>query len=236
MIRQSKWNAQMVAAGMVVVNLLFLGAGVHDESGKVYANDESLLAETFDATEGGGYPASFDALTPKTAYTATVEEVAGAAGKSLVLERHASNTADSFYASATWTEDANQVAVTLKARPEQTNMIAFAPILRSENGGPIAQVSFYSDGRIRVFNNGTWMSAEGNLQAYEEGEWYEIKLVADISSQTFDVYIDGVPAGSSFEFQTSQQSVSAVQFGLYKGSTVGSLAVDDVTVYKTLSE
>jgi hypothetical protein len=70
-------------------------------------------------------------------------------------------------------------------------------------GQDYGKVVFDCDGNIYSRANG------GNvfLRSYAAGSWYRVKIVCDFSSQSFDVYIDGVKCGS--DIKTGQSALPA---------------------------
>ena len=63
------------------------------------------------------------------------------------------------------------------------------------------------------------------------GKWYEVKLVLDVGSSTFDAYVDGVLKGRGWEFKTKVPNISKV-FNFIFGDSQGAYYFDDFKITK----
>ncbi|MEK3916720.1 Ig-like domain-containing protein [Paenibacillus sp. FSL H7-0331] len=219
-------------SGLLIVSMLF-GMFHIAINARVYADGGGggeIYSENFNAFATGTYPGSMDGLVPKTGYMATVEELPDAGDKSLKIARSLANTSDSFYVNKTFPNQTGKKVIELKVNASRTDMIQYIPVLRGPSGA-IAQLAFYSDGKIRVYAGGSWTSSAANLQSYAANTWYEIKLVMDTDTQKLDIYINQVLKAQQLSFQTSQTSLTQIQLGMYKGSTLGALYIDNIHLY-----
>ncbi|THF77557.1 Ig-like domain-containing protein [Cohnella fermenti] len=180
--------------------------------------------EDFETQPLDQYPASFDGETAVAGYQALTTSASGEAGRFLKLERSGASTA-SYYAYKTLESPLGSTRLSFRASVAQTDAIAYVPVLRGP-GGAIAQLAFYNNGTIRVYQGG-WITL---ISEYEANRWYRFDLVADPASQTFAVFIDGKMIGDGYAFQSQQEEVTRIGFGLYKGDGAAALSVDDIRV------
>ncbi len=81
-------------------------------------------------------------------------------------------------------------------------------------------------GQITYKNSsGTWI----NLKPYTANTWYSIKVVADVATNTFDVYIDGEKLAADVQFTAAVDHISAVKFTTGTSQTTP-LFIDNVMI------
>lgn len=72
---------------------------------------------------------------------------------------------------------------------------------------PGVYIQFNNDGNIKALNAGVTTS----LQAYSANTWYAFELVANISTDKFDLWIDGVLKASNFSFNNNLATIDRVE-------------------------
>jgi len=75
-------------------------------------------------------------------------------------------------------------------------------IFRDRNGNRLIWTRFQPDGRIYAYNG----SINKNLMEYEANQWYHWRVDFDCTTDTFNLYIDGVKVANQFIF--NQKSTS----------------------------
>jgi hypothetical protein len=85
-------------------------------------------------------------------------------------------------------------------------------------------VALSGNGTIRHFSG----SGFTDVQSYNSGQWYTLRIVADVPNQVFDLYIDGVLAVDSQPFENAVSSLS--QIDVATGFSTGTYDVDYVSV------
>jgi len=189
-----------------------------------------LFRESFDLIPTGSYPASLNPDSPVSSYSAYVSEIPGMEDKSLRIERTGSNESSSYYVRKTLSEEPSRAIISFRAMASQTNIICFIPVIRGP-GQVIAQIAFYNDGKIKVYNEGSWNSAGSELQSYEAGRWYDFKIVLDANSKKYDIYIDDILKAQQLSFVNDQAALSRIEFGIYRGSDNAGFYINDLNIY-----
>jgi uncharacterized protein YjdB len=193
------------------------------------ASQSYVFYEDFSAYAPNAYPDSLSALTSQTNYTGQVVEDALTQNKSFRIAKTAATTV-SAYAGRTLGSNVllERATVEVRARAEQTDLISFIALLRGESN-LITQLAFHSDGYIKAFTDSGWVA----VAPYSANVWYDFKITADARTQTFDVWIDGVPQATNMSFRTEQSGLRQWQTGLYSGSATGAIEIDEVRIYET---
>ncbi|OQB14790.1 MAG: hypothetical protein BWY15_00944 [Firmicutes bacterium ADurb.Bin193] len=70
-----------------------------------------------------------------------------------------------------------------------------------------------------------------NLQAYNPNTWYSIRIEADVSTDTYSVYVNGVERANGVAFNRAVSSIEQIKFTTGSSYT-GLMYVDNVKVYK----
>lgn len=99
------------------------------------------------------------------------------------------------------------------------------PYLYDASGAQTVSVAF-AHGDIEAYR-GTTLQV---IKPYKQGSWYHIKLVANTSTQHFDLYLNGRQVLTAAPFRTNASSISRMAF-YANGGEYGSAYVDNVSVY-----
>ncbi|WP_168123955.1 Ig-like domain-containing protein [Paenibacillus sp. HB172176] len=180
--------------------------------------------EDFEGLTPGVYPSTLDPQSTAANYSTVTEAIYGESGQVMKLERIEADDS-SYYVYKTIPATSEDMRISFRARAEQSDAIVFAPVIQGLNG-VITQIAFFNTGNLRILQ-GTWVDL---MADYEAGRWYAFDIVIHVQTQTFAVWVDGKLLGDSFAFQTAQESVSKIGFGLYKGDGASTLYVDDIHI------
>lgn len=201
--------------------------------GEARAANGDLLADTFDANtlgqkpaawSGGAPPATSPAPNPYIA-KATVEQLAGTAGRVFRMEKNGKSTATYQLTRTLGTTATAKTLLTFKFRAEQTDAVVYLPSPRSGSVA-VLKLALYN-GTIAYMKKDA--SAWTGLMPYASGEFYEVKIAMDAAADTFDLYVNG-------EVKLLQEPMNAgdlltgMYIGLYKDS-VGVVYFDDIQLY-----
>lgn len=183
----------------------------------------TLVNDTFDGGTTGQAPAGW-AVTGSGG-TVTVEEVPGAADKS--MDVNDTSTTATVQAEKTFTAQTGTVTVEFEAKAgaiDQTVKLGYL------YGGTTNAVSVYfrNSGHIYYYDGNTYSSA----QTFAANTWYTFKIVADVAADTYDLYIDDMntPVVTGASFRNAVSSIDKIQFGSIDGET-GKVHVNNVYIH-----
>ncbi len=117
----------------------------------------------------------------------------------------------------------------MKADQTGSNSCNFS--IKDENDNRAAIVFFRHNGNIVAYNGGNY-SDQINLMPYNSGTWYKIKIVLDMQSKHYNVYIDGELKADNFSFYSSGHTLPST-FTWASGETWGVGWLDDVDIYQS---
>lgn len=218
-------NTYRIAASHVKKGEGNMSTSVSTDSGGTPA-PTVLLEENFNSMTSGSSPSGWTVTT--------------ASGTSALVD----NTPSSSNKSVKFTDtSSSNWAVMEKTFTSQTGMIT----VESSFMAP----TFMEFGRVMVVKSGTtdaiqiYTTASGNLiyrdsanvsqtiQAISTNTWYNLKVVANPVTSTFDIYVNGSanPIVSGATFKTAVSSLDRVHFGTSTSNT-GTLYIDDIKVTK----
>jgi hypothetical protein len=174
------------------------------------------VKETFDGQSPGAGPIGWTS-SPGI----TVENVPSATNKSVRVNK----TGSGAIVSARTFAPASGI-VTVKARMNIADKTNWKSLLIDNSAGTeLLQIGFNGGGDIYA-NNGTSWSP---FMSYNLNQWYDVLLMIDTATDTYDLYIDGVLKAHNYALETSTADVGAVKFG--SGETpAGTYYYDDVMV------
>ncbi|MEU0163246.1 hypothetical protein ABZ154_31735 [Streptomyces sp. NPDC006261] len=175
------------------------------------------LTGDFDSTAVGTAPSGWSVTG--AAGDATVQDVPGTVDRSLRL-RDASTSAP-VTARASFGTTTSTLVAGFRLRAAQTSTTIGVHL--DGTGGHNVTVAMGADGRLFTYNG----AGRIDLGAYTAGRWYDIRIVADPSSGTADVYIDGSRTARRLAFRTTTKSLSGLQAGVSTAHT-GTAWLDDV--------
>ncbi|MFH9263947.1 hypothetical protein ACH4KN_06725 [Streptomyces sp. NPDC017546] len=177
------------------------------------------LTGDFDSTAVGTTPSGWSVTG--AAGDATVQDVPGTVDRSLRLRD--TSTGAPVTARASFGTTASMVVAGFRLRAAQTS--ATVGVHLDGAGGHNVTVAMGADGRLFTYDG----SGRVDLGAYTAGRWYDIRVVADPSSGTADVYIDGSRTARRLAFRTATTSLGGLQAGVSTADT-GTAWLDDVRV------
>lgn len=119
-----------------------------------------------------------------------------------------------------------RVVVDTRVMARETAGFKGLPYLYDDRGSAIVSIAF-QDGNIRAWVGGL---AE-TVQPFQPNVWYQVRVVVDTNSDTFDLFIDGVRKEHGRPLRARTTNVDRVSFYL-DGVNTGTAYVDQVTVYR----
>jgi hypothetical protein len=166
-----------------------IGAGqagtVHLDSLRAHETPEPTVRYTvldqFNGAATGSAPPGYD-IVPAGG-TATVAAVPGTADRSLRLTNAK--------AVRTFGAQTGKVITQATVRTDRVQGTRAALYAMSDSGQPAASIQFHN-GTLRSVSPAFTGTLVGGVKA---GEWYTIRLVLDVVSQTYEVYVDGRKCG-----------------------------------------
>ncbi|MBD2845561.1 Ig-like domain-containing protein [Paenibacillus sp. IB182496] len=180
--------------------------------------------EDFERLTPGVYPSTLDPQSSTDNYETVTGAIYGEPGQSMKLQRIESADS-SYYVYKTIPAASEDMRISFRARAGQSDATVLAPVIQGQDG-VITQIAFFNTGNLRILQ-GTWVDL---WTGYEADRWYAFDIVIDVKMQTFAVWVDGHLLGDNFAFQTAQEGVSRIGFGIYKGEGTASLYVDDIRI------
>ncbi|SFM11673.1 Right handed beta helix region [Gracilibacillus orientalis] len=84
---------------------------------------------------------------------------------------------------------------------------ASVPYIFGSNGNRAISAAF-DDGVIKTRDGNTTV----DVMEYEKDQWYNLKFVLDIDSQTYDLYVDGTLVADDYAFRESVSDIAEVKF------------------------
>ena len=114
----------------------------------------------------------------------------------------------------------------MKASQTGSNCVNFKVLDSDEE---IAAIVFFRHNGNIVAYDGEGYSQQINLMPYNSDTWYAMKIVLNMSSKTYDVFIDGVLKADNFDFY-SMDFTMPYEFNWNSGETWGTGWIDDVSI------
>ncbi|OAS16438.1 Ig-like domain-containing protein [Paenibacillus oryzisoli] len=198
----------------------------------VMASSDDVFVENFDTNTLGvkpanwtGNPPAADAPAPVPYIAkATVENLADYPSPLLKFEKNGKSTGN-LQIERAFAGASSQSVFTYKVRAEQTSGTVYLP---SPKSGATAMAKFaMNGGNFQYMKKGasTWTT----IQAFTSATWYEVKLLLNSDTDTFDVYINNERKLTN-EPMAETGSVTSFYLGLYK-DTIGTAYFDDFHIY-----
>ncbi|ANB10603.1 hypothetical protein SAM40697_6650 [Streptomyces ambofaciens] len=175
------------------------------------------LTGDFDTTAPGTTPAGWS--TDGTGGEATAQDVPGTVDRSLRLQDN--STSAPITASTTFGTTSSTVVAGFRLRAAQTS--ATIGVHLDSSGGHSVTVAMGADGRMYTYD----AARRVDLGAYTADRWYDIRVVAHPSSETADVWVNGLRKAKNLAFRTSTSALGSIQAGV-STSTTGTAWLDDV--------
>lgn len=156
--------------------------------------------------------------------TVTVEAVPSSSDKSVKVYKNVS--ANDTKAIKTFSAQSGIVTVELKVRAESTTAYYCLPYINASDGTRAISVAF-DGGNIKSYIGGTVTT----IQAFTAGTWYDLKIVINTDTDTYDLYINGVQQKSGVGLRNPVTNISVMECYIGTNNT-GTLYFDNVKVYK----
>jgi hypothetical protein len=182
----------------------------------------SSFTESFNEQSTGSAPSGWTLLNDNG--TVTVAEVPSAMDKSAHINR-TSKAATRTSMARTFSPLSGIVTIEAKVRREATNAWFCLPYVYDKDGNMAATVAFES-GYIKSSVGGTWTT----VQSFTSRTWYNLKLVIDTNTDTYDMYVNDTLKLSNAQLRNPVMNIAKVEFYAADSNT-GSAFVDDVKVY-----
>ena len=125
------------------------------------------------------------------------------------------------------TDNIVTIEFAMKASQTGSNCVSFAAKDQSDNYS--ASVFFRHTGYIVAYD-GFGYNQQIDLMAYNADTWYEMKIVLNMSTKKYDVFIDGQLKADDFDFYNSGFT-TPIKFSWGSGETWGTGWVDCVDIY-----
>lgn len=156
--------------------------------------------------------------------TVTVEAVPSASDKSVKVYKNVG--ANDTKAIKTFSAQNGIVTVELKARADSTTAYYCLPYINASNGTRAISVAF-DGGNIKSYIGGTLTT----IQSFTAGTWYDLKIVINTDTDTYDLYINGVQKKSGVSLRNPVSNIGVIECYIGVNNT-GTLYFDNVKVYK----
>ncbi len=180
-----------------------------------------LINETFNGDVTGSAPDGWNTVT--TGGTVAVQDVPSAANQSVQLVT--TGTSSPVSASRAFAPVTGRAAVEVKARAEASGTFEEFPSIYSSNGTLAVTVAF-SGGNIVSYVG----SAPTTIQSFNAGEWYVIRVELNTTTDTYDLYVDGIKKLAGAAFRNPVVDIAKVSCAIAAGAA-GTAYFDSVRVY-----
>jgi hypothetical protein len=217
------YSAPVAVSATTTLKAIAIKSGMTDSAVATAAytinsGSTTLLSDDFNAGTTGAAPAGWTMSVP-SGTTATVQAFPSGTDKSLQF----TDTSTANYSSASHTFTAQTGAVTL-----QFSFYATADWCRFflQSGSTVAVEMYTKAGQI-IYRDSA--GADVNIAPFTANTWTTVKIVANASTDKFDVYVGGVLKSSGLGFRTATANLDRVLFSS-GGSSTGTNYVDSVLV------
>ncbi len=181
----------------------------------------SSFTESFNVQSTGSAPSGWTLLNDNG--TVTVKEVPSASDKSAHINR-TSQAATRTSMARSFSQLSGAVTVEAKVRSDASTPWFCLPYIY-DNAGTMAATVAFEKGSIKSNVGGTWAT----VQSFTSGTWYNLKLVIDTNTDTYDMYVNGTLKLSNAQLRNPVMNIAKVEFYAADSNT-GSIYVDDVKV------
>lgn len=180
-----------------------------------------LVNDDFNSMTTGSAPAGWTLNT--AGGTIAVQDIPSSSDKSMKLND--TSTSAFVSTSKTFTSSTADTTLEYKTMLAQTTDTE-AIYIQNSSGTAAVTVAFDYTGNIYSY----YGSTKTNIQTYTANTWYTIKVIARPSTNTFDIYINGVLKASNKGFQNAVTSLDKVQVKS-SAATMGTVYYDNVQIY-----
>jgi hypothetical protein len=183
----------------------------------------SSFIETFNEDPTGSSPVGWTLSNANG--SVTIAEVPSSTDKSVKINRTASGTNRTSLA-RTVSPLSGTVTVEAKVRRDSTSNWFCLPYVYDSAGTTAVTVGF-ENGFIMSRVGDTWT----NVQSFSSGTWYDLKLVINTDTDTYNLYVNNTLKLSNAQLRNPVTNISNVEF-YASDSNTGIAYVDNVKVYK----
>ncbi|WP_167357180.1 discoidin domain-containing protein [Paenibacillus pectinilyticus] len=215
--RQTILNVALI--DRIVINTFVSGTGTfYVDNVKVSTDGSSSTELSNDDFNSGTMPGW---TLDQTGGTITVQNIPSSTDKSVQLLD--TSTTSSVKMTKTFTAQ-NMITAEFSLRAEQLNQ-GIAATLQDSTGASAAQIRLDANGKIRY----TDITGTMDLQSYTTGTFYDFKIVADVNSDSFDVYINNVLVKNDLQTISNVAVIDRIVINTFVSNT-GTFYVDNVKV------
>lgn len=119
-----------------------------------------------------------------------------------------------------------KVAIEAKVLMRETAGFKVCPYIYDTNGTAVISVAF-EDGNIKSYVGST----KTTIQPFSINQWYMVRVVINTTTNTYDLWIDGVRKLNNAAVRNSASSVSQLKFYM-DGTNFGTFYVDNVKIFE----
>ncbi len=178
----------------------------------------TLMSAVFDTGTSGNPPGGWMVTAP-AGTSATVQPFPSSSDRSLQFSDTVAGA--SAEAVRSFTAQSGQVSLEFEFYVS-SNWFRF----QLRNGTTVAVELYTKDGQL-VYRNPA--GTDVAIAPYATNTWTPVKIVANASTDTFDIFVNGASEGTALPFRSTTTSLNTVVFGS-GGSTIGTHYIDNVFV------
>lgn len=186
----------------------------------------TVFEDNFDAESTGANPTGY-ALVPPAYGTMSIQEVPTATNKSICLVDTDVTPDHGITALKVFGAITGKVNCQYRVRADQTTGGTFVE-LQDEAGTIAVRAGLAGNGQIRVWNNS---SSTTDLQAYNVAKWFDIRIEADVATNKYDLYVNGIKKLTQASFYSPVSAIGRIELVSDYGS--GTSYFDDVRIEGT---
>lgn len=163
------------------------------------------INDSFDNDAAGSAPSGWTISNGNASNSVTVAANPSSTNHSANINKPVSSGLTGMY--RTFTPLSGEIIVNYRVMRGETNTWFSLPYLYDSAGNVAASVAF-NNGQIQVNEGGTFK----NIQTFSANTWYDVELVLNTTTGTFDLYINGTKSVSGAPLRTNVSSVSKIQY------------------------
>lgn len=168
----------------------------------------SIYSENFESTSTGQMPTGWTTSTAGGSASVQVAADGAATGnKALILTQTSYGVAD-VIAAKTFTAATGTVTVHTRMKASQTNSLLSGPNLLDSSGTTLVQLAFRENGKIGYVNS-SW---QDTTFTYSANQWYDVDIVVNLSTDTFNLSINGSSVMTNVPLMAAASNVAKIQF------------------------
>gem|GEM_PF-6649955 len=190
-----------------------------------------LLNENFNTMTTNAAPANSWISSAPTG-SIQVRELPFAVDKSVRIEKSSTSAAATSLARSL-PNYAGKVVFEAKVMMRETAPFHVCPYIYDSNNNPVVSIGF-SNGNIVAYDKAT--SSFVNIQSFVANDWYMVRVVINTSTNTYDLFIDGVRKLNNAAVRSNPAGGTLAQLKFYMdGTNVGTFYVDNVKTWELSS-